>query len=78
MKGSRWTMIMNLQDEHTDTPLHPLGPSLLGKPNFLLSFPSLPFPSLVRSLRYSLAAGYVRRYARRRYLNSLPDLDRLG
>lgn len=45
MKGSRWTMIMNLQEEHTDTPLHPLGPSLLCEPNFPLSFafPSLPF-----------------------------------
>lgn len=32
----------------------------------------------MRSLRYSLAAGYVRRYARRRYLSSLPDLNRLG
>lgn len=43
MKGSQWTMIMNLQEDHTHTPLHPLGPSLLCKPNFPLSFP---FPSL--------------------------------
>lgn len=43
MKGSQWTMIMNLQEDHTHTPLHPLSPSLLGKPNFPLPFPSLPF-----------------------------------
>lgn len=38
-------MIMNLQEEHTDTPLQPLGPSLLCEPDFPLSFafPSLPF-----------------------------------
>lgn len=45
MKGKQWTMIMNLQEDHTHTPLRPLGPSLLGKPNF--PFLSLPFPSIL-------------------------------
>lgn len=59
MKGSRWTTIMNLQEDHTDTPLHPLGPSLLGKPNFPLSFafPSLAFPGAFTKV---LAGCWVR------------------
>lgn len=51
---------MNLQEEHTHTPLHPLGPSLLGKPNF--PFLSLPFPSLPFSGAFTkvLAGCWVR------------------
>lgn len=60
MKGSQWTMIMNLQEEpHTDTPLYPLSPSLLCKPNLPLSFafPSLPFPGAFTKV---LAGCWVR------------------
>lgn len=59
MKGSQWTMIMNLQEDHTHTPLHPLGPSLLCEPKFHLSFPflSLPFPGAFTKV---LAGCWVR------------------
>lgn len=50
MKGSQWTMIMDLQEDHTHTPL-------LGKPNFPLSFPSLPFPGAFTEV---LAGCWVR------------------